>query len=296
MTGFMQFVLDSLSVGITYAVLALGLTLVFSVMNLVNFAYGLLLVWTAYCFFVFSNRNWPFWLSILAAIGSAVLLSLLMGYVAFRPFIGAPPITLLITSLGVLLVGQYIAILIFGERPAILQVPQYMSSNLNVGGLRIGVLQIVAIGCGAVVVGGFYGLLYRTPFGMHLRASAEQPETARLMAIKPDRILMAAFAVSGAIAGIAGLIWFMKAGAVMPRSDLDPTLKAFISLVLGGLGRISGSILGGLALGVIEVGLATFLPDGIQVYAPTIVFVIVILILIARPQGLAVRKGAVASR
>ena len=181
--------------------------------------------------------------------------------------------------------------MIFGEQPRILQVPSYLTTVITVGDLRIPAIQIIAIGAGVIVVSAFYALLYRTPFGMRLRASAEIPATARLMGIKPDRVLLYAFAVSGVIAGIAGLIWFIKVGAVTPRSDLDPTLKAFIGLVLGGLGRISGAILGGLALGVIEVSLSVLLPDSLLVFTPSIVFATVILILVLRPEGLSARKG-----
>lgn len=291
MTTFAQYVLDALSVGSTYAMLALGLTLVFSVMNLINFAYGLLLVWTAYAVYLLGGVGMPFWLTVPLAIAFAAVVSVAMGRIAFRPFIGAPPITLLITSFGVLLIGQYAAILLFGEQPRVLEVPAVFSTVIEVGDLRIATLQLVAIGCGILVVGAFFALLYWTPFGMELRASAEQPATARLMSIKPDRILIMAFAISGVIAGIAGLLWFMKVGAVTPRSDLEPTLKAFIGLVLGGLGRISGAILGGLALGGIEVALSMFLPQGALAYTPTLVFAAVIAVLVFRPNGLSGRQG-----
>ncbi len=291
MTQSLQYLLDAISVGSTYAMLALGLTLVFSVMNLINFAYGLLLVAAGYTVFALGGTSLPFWLIALLAVLVSTLLSMVMGRVAFKPFIGAPPITLLISSFGVLLVGQYIAILIFGEQPRILQVPSYLTSVITLGDLRIPTIQIIAILAGIVVVTSFYALLYRTPFGMRLRASAEIPATARLMGVKPDRVLLYAFAVSGAIAGIAGLIWFIKVGAVTPRSDLDPTLKAFIALVLGGLGRISGAILGGLALGVIEVSLSVLLPESMLAFTPSIVFTTVILILVLRPEGLSARKG-----
>lgn len=291
MTQLLQYILDAISVGSTYAMLALGLTLVFSVMNLINFAYGLLLVAAGYTVFALGGTALPFWLIVILAVLVSTILSMVMGRIAFKPFIGAPPITLLITSFGVLLVGQYIAILIFGEQPRILQVPSYLTSVVTFGDLRIPAIQIIAIVAGVLVVSGFYALLYRTPFGMKLRASAEIPSTARLMGIKPDRVLLYAFAVSGAIAGIAGLIWFIKVGVVTPRSDLDPTLKAFIGLVLGGLGRISGAIMGGLALGIIEVSMVVLLPDSLLAFTPSIVFAFVILILVMRPEGLSSRKG-----
>jgi branched-chain amino acid transport system permease protein len=209
-----------------------------------------------------------------------------IGRVAFRPFIGAPPITLLITSFGVLLVIQYVAIIIYGEGPRILQLPGFFGQDVRVGAIRIPDLELITIGTAAVVVGAFYALLQRTSFGAQLRAAAEAPDTARLMGVKPDRVLMIAFAISGAIAGVVGLLWFAKVGALTPRSDLDPTIKAFIALVLGGLGSTRGALLGGFALGAIEVIMETTLSTAALSYEPAIVFAAVIAILIVRPSGL----------
>jgi branched-chain amino acid transport system permease protein len=286
MTTFIQHVVDALSVGATYALLALGLTLVFSVMNLINFAYGMMLVWSAYAAYVMLDHGVPFALMVPLCIVFATLLSMVIGRIAFRPFIGAPPITLLITSFGVLLVIQYLAILFFGEQPRILRLPSFFSDVAEIGSIRVPVLELITIGTAAVVVAVFYLVLDRTSFGAQLRAAAELPDVTRLMGVKPDRVLMVAFAISGAIAGVVGLLWFAKVGAITPRSDLDPTIKAFIALVLGGLGSTRGAILGGLALGAIEVALSASLPGDALGYQPAIVFAAVIAILILRPRGL----------
>jgi branched-chain amino acid transport system permease protein len=286
-TELIQHVVDALSVGSTYALLALGLTLVFSVMNLINFAYGILLVWGGYSVYVLGDAGVPFALIVPLCILFVTLLSMAMGRIAFRPFIGAPPITLLITSFGVLLVVQYVAILIFGEQPRVLDFPSFFDEVLKIGSVRVPVLEVITIGTATVVILAFYALLNRTVFGAQIRASAELPDIARLMGVKPDRVLMIVFAISGAIAGIVGLLWFAKIGAVTPRSDLEPTLQAFIALVLGGLGSIRGAILGGLALGGVEVAMSSTLPDSALGYLPAIVFAIVIAILILRPGGIA---------
>jgi branched-chain amino acid transport system permease protein len=216
----------------------------------------------------------------------ATLLSMAIGRVAFRPFIGAPPITLLITSFGVLLVIQYIAIVIYGEGPRILQLPALFSKDAHIGAIHVPVLELITIGTGIVVVALFYALLQRTSFGAQLRAAAESPNVARLMGVKPDRVLMIAFAVSGAIAGVVGLLWFAKVGALTPRSDLNPTIEAFIAVVLGGLGSIRGAVLGGLALGALETFMDVVLPNGALGYEQAIVFAVVIALLILRPAGL----------
>lgn len=286
MTELVQHVVDALSVGSTYALLALGLTLVFSVMRLINFAYGMMLVWAGYIAIVLLDAGVPFLLMVPLCVLFTTALSMVIGRLAFRPFIGAPAITLLITSFGVLLIIQYAAIVIFGERPRILRLPSLFSDVVEIAGVRVPVLELITIGTAAIVVAVFYALLNRTPFGAQIRAAAEFPDITRLMGVKPDRVLMLVFAISGAIAGVVGLLWFAKVGAITPRSDLDPTISAFIALVLGGLGSTRGALIGGLALGALEVLMATTLPDAALGYQPAIVFAAVIAILVLRPGGL----------
>jgi branched-chain amino acid transport system permease protein len=144
------------------------------------------------------------------------------------------------------------------------------------------------------VVAIFYLVLNRTAFGAQLRAAAELPDVTRLMGVKPDRVLMTVFAISGAIAGIVGLLWFAKIGAITPRSDLEPTLKAFVALVLGGLGSTRGAIVGGLALGALEVLMSVALPSAALGYLPAIVFAAVIAMLIFRPGGITGQATVVA--
>ncbi|GAA1620105.1 branched-chain amino acid ABC transporter permease [Kribbella sancticallisti] len=292
MTALIQGGLDALSIGSMYALLALGLTLVFSVMNLINFAYGFLLIGAGYGVIVLTGSGVDFVAAVLIVIVFVTALSLGMGFLAFKPFIGAPSSTLLITSFGVLLVVQYVAILIFGESPRVLQAPEILNHVLQLGDLRVPVLQLMTIAAALVTLAAFYLLLGKTSFGAQLRAAAELPDVARLMGIRPNRVLMIAFAISGVLAGVVGVLWFTKIGAVTPRSDLEPTLKAFIALVLGGLGRISGAVAGGLALGIVEVTMSSVLPSPAVPFTPAIVFAVVIGILLFRPQGLAGGKEA----
>jgi branched-chain amino acid transport system permease protein len=287
LTSLIQHIVDALSVGSTYALLALGLTLVYSIMNLINFAYGMLLVWAAYFSLALTNAGLPFAPAAILTVLAVTLLTMALGRIAFRPFLNAPPITLLITSFGVLLILQYIAIVIWSEQPRILNFPSFFQNVLTVGSVRVPVLELITIGTSIVVVGVYFALLQRTSLGAQVRAAAEMPDTTRLVGVKPDRVLMTVFAISGAIAGVVGLLWFAKSGAVDPHSELDPTLKAFIAIVLGGLGSTRGAIFGGLALGAIEVIMSVALPEGALGYQPAIVFAIVIGILIFRPGGIA---------
>ena len=286
MTIAVQRLIDALSVGSTYALLALGLTLVYSVMNLVNFAYGMMLVWTASIAVLLTRLNVPVAAVIVLSIAFTTILSVVIGATAFRPFLTAAPVILLITSFGVELITQYGAILVFGEQPRILQVPQFFNAVTHFGDLRIPNIEMVTIVTSIVVMGSVYLLLRRTQFGIEIRATAEKPGIATLMGMNPNRVLFVVFAISGIVAGIVGLLWFAKVGAVSPRSDLDPTFKAFVAIVLGGLGNIRGAVVGGLTLGAIEVFLSAVLPDVVLGYVDAIVFSCVIGILILRPGGL----------
>lgn len=286
MTQVIQRLIDALSLGSTYALLALALTLVYSVMNLINFAYGMLLVWSAYIATVLINHHVPLSAVVVLCVLFTVLLSMLIGRLAFRPFLTAPPTTLLITSFGVELVLQYAVIVVFGENPHILVVPAFFNEVLHVGGVRIPSIELITIGTAIVTLLMLYVLLNRTSFGIQVRAAAEKPDISRLMGVKPARVLAIVFGISGAIAGLVGLLWFARAGAVQPTSDLDPTLKAFIALILGGLGSPRGAIAGGLALGGLETLMNVVLPSGPLVYEDAIVFAIVIGILLLRPGGL----------
>jgi len=282
----LQRILDALSVGSTYALLALGLTLVYSVMNLINFAYGMMLVWSAFIAIVLVNASLPAPFVVLGCILFSALLSVGVGRVAFQPFLTAPPVTLLITSFGVELVLQYAAIFVFGENPRILQVPAEFSEVIHAAGLRLPTSELTTIVAALLVFGLLYIVLNRTRFGLQIRAAAELPDIARLMGVSPTVVLMAVFAISGAIAGLVGVLWFAQVGAVTPRSDIDPTFKAFIAIVLGGLGNVRGAIVGGLVLGALEVFLNAALPSGAIGYTDAIVFAAVIAILLFRPAGL----------
>jgi branched-chain amino acid transport system permease protein len=266
--------------------LALGLTLVYSVMNLINFAYGMLLVWTALLAVPLIDSGLPAIAVTPICLVFTTVLSIVMGRAAFRPFLTAPPVTLLITSFGVELVLQYGALLFFGENPRILRVPNFLNEVLFIGGIRVPAVELITIVTAVIVVLGLYALLNRTFFGMQIRAAAEQPDVARLMGISPGLVLTIVFAISGLIAGVVGLLWFAKVGAITPRSDLEPTFKAFISIVLGGLGNTRGAIVGGFTLGGLEVGLSAILPQEAIGYTDAIVFLVVIWILLLRPRGL----------
>ena len=164
-----------------------------------------------------------------------------------------------------------------------------MIESVSVSGVRISLLQILALGLSAIVLVALNLLIQRTTFGVEIRAAAEDSEAAQLMGVRPPRVLLVVFAISGVLAAVVAFIWFARIGTVDPRADLTPTLKAFIAVVLGGLGTIRGPVIGGLVLGLFESVLATFLTTDLLAFQSAFAFGLVILVLVLRPQGVAGR-------
>jgi len=288
-TALLQHVFDALSAGSTYVLLALGITLLFGVMGLVNFAYGDLILWSGYLMSLLAGWHVNVVVGIVAVVGLAVVLSVGMGETAFRPFRKAPPLTLLLTSIGVSLVLQAAVRIIFGEGFRPVPTPSFLGDSYTVGGVRMPALALVSLATAALVVAGLYVLLQRTTIGMQMRAYAEDADVAGLMGVRTSRVLTAAFALSGVIAGIVAMLWFAKIGTVQPSGDLNPTIKAFIAIVIGGLGSVRGAVIGGLLLGAFESALDAFLPSSLLPYVEAFAFLLVVLVLLARPQGIAGR-------
>jgi branched-chain amino acid transport system permease protein len=282
-----QIVVDGLSAGSLYVLLALGLSLVFSVMGLINFSYGSLIVWAGYAIFLLNSWGVPYPLTLVGMAVFVTTISVLVGRIAFLPFAGAPPATLLLTSFGVTLASQAIAIMLFGEQPRPVPSIDALITSIDLGFVRISVLQLVAIGLGALVLIGLNLLMQRTRYGIEIRAAAEDGATARLVGVRSARVLALVFGLSGIIAAVVAFVWFAQAGTVTPRADFNPTLKAFIAVVLGGLGTVRGAVIGGLLLGFLESVLSATLAAGLLSYQQSLAFLLVILILLIRPQGIA---------
>lgn len=285
--NFLQILVDGLSTGTMYMLLALGLSLPFSVMGLINFSYGMLLVLAGYALWLLDAAGVPYTLALAGAAAATVAISTLLGRYVFVPFVGAPPATLLLVSFGVALALQALAIMLFGEAPRAVPAPSVLISSIDLGIVRVSVIQLVALTFGLAVLVGLELLVQRTRWGVAIRAAAEDAPTARLYAIRSERVMVLVFALSGLIAAVVAFIWFAQVGTVTPRSDFNPTLKAFIAVTLGGLGTVRGAVVGGLALGMLEGVITATLDVPFINYQQTIAFALVILVLLVRPQGIA---------
>lgn len=287
-----QQLINALSLGSLYAVLSLGLGVVFSILGLINFAYGELIMITGYAVFFLSRGGLPLWAVTPITVVVAMLASVLMERVAFRPVRGAHPVTLLITSFAVSAILQNLASLFISPRPKGLPVPAALAQVLRVGPLRIPPLEAVTAGIALALLGALTLFLRRTAVGVQLRAAAEDFQMARLLGVRANRVVVLAFALSGVLAGTGGLLWLARTANVSPTAGFSPVLIAFVASVIGGLGNLSGAVLGGFVLGGLTVGLQATLPGDLLAFRNAFAFGIVILILLFRPQGLLAARKA----
>jgi branched-chain amino acid transport system permease protein len=293
MEFFAQQFVNALALGGTYALLGLGLAVVFSVLGLINFAHGELMTLTGYGIFYSIQLGLPYPVALLAGVILATVAAMLMERVAFRPVRNASATTMLLTSLAVSTILHILFQNLISARPKAIPIPDALAGAVGFGSLQIGVIQLISILVTALSLLGLTLFLRRSMLGIAMRAAAEDFNVARLMGINADMVISTAFAISGLLAGIAGILWLFQRGSVDPLMGFLPVLKAFIAVVLGGLGSLSGAVLGGFLLGFIEIALRAYLPEGILAYRDAISLTLVIAILFFYPQGLLPRQAAV---
>lgn len=293
MDMFLQQLVNALSLGGTYALLALGLAVVFSIMGLINFAHGELMTAAGYglCFALIVGM--PFGVAVIFALAVAIVLVLLMERTAFRPVRGASGTTLLLTSFAVSAILRVLFQNFISARPKPVPMPMSLSGTIEIGGLHIGVIQAISILATILMLVGLNLFLRTTVLGRAMRAASEDFAIVRLMGIRADAVVATAFAISGLLAGVAGILWVAQRGSVDPLMGFLPVLKAFIAAIIGGLGSLSGAVAGGFLLGFIEVFLQAYLPDSLLSYRDAFTILLVIAVLLFAPQGLLARKTIV---
>ena len=295
---FIQQIINGLVLGSMYALVALGYTMVYGIINLINFAHGEVLMvgaltsWTVVTLLV--DVGLPGWammlISLLCAIVICAGLSFTIEKVAYRPLRNAPRLAPLITAMGMSLLLQTLAMIVWKPNPK--PYPQLLPIEpFNLGGPVISVTQILILGLTATILAGLMVLVNRTKLGRAMRATAENPRVAALMGVRPDMVISATFIIGAALAAVAGVMWAANYGTAQHTMGFLPGLKAFTAAVLGGIGNLAGAVLGALLLGLVEAIGAGYLGDltgGVlgSHYADIFAFVALILVLTLRPSGL----------
>jgi branched-chain amino acid transport system permease protein len=291
LTLLLQNAVDAISVGSLYALFALGIALIFGIMRLINFAHGELILVGAFTLYLLRDLSWPLLVAI--ALAACVVVALLMERIAFRPVRGADATTLLITSFAVSFFLQNLAIMIFGALPRTANVSTKLTESFSVGSVSIPWLDVLTIGVTGFLVVTLGTFLGRTDVGLQMRAAAEDFRMARVLGVRANVVIATAFAISGVLAGAASVLLMIQTGTVTPTFGSSPVLIAFIATILGGMGSLRGAVLGGLLLGVLTVALQAYLPLELRYYRDAFAYGAVILMLIARPQGLVVSRTQV---
>jgi branched-chain amino acid transport system permease protein len=279
-----QNLIDALALGSLYALIALGITLVFTVMGMMNFAHGEFIMLSAYALFVFAGL--PFPVAVAAALLAGILIALLVERVAFRPVRSADLSAQLVTSLAVAAILQNVVTVAVDARAQSVATPSAISESTAIGAISVPNLEFVTLGLTAIALGALGWLLYRTRVGLAMRAAAEDFDMARLLGVRADRVIAISFAISGALAAAVGVLIVLQTGQVSPTMGLTPVLIGFVAVVIGGFGRMFGAVIGGLLLGALSSLLGVYLPEGLAPFREAIVFTFPVLILIFRPHGL----------
>jgi branched-chain amino acid transport system permease protein len=290
MTVLLQHVVDALSLGGLYAMLGLGIALIFGIMRLVNFAHGELVMVGAFAAVVVGDAPWL--IKVATVVLVPVAFAILMERIAFRPVRGAQETTLLVTSFALSYLLQNVALLIFGATPRGIDLSSALGRSLTVGELVIPRVSLAAIVATVVLLGALSFLLLRTSVGVQMRAAAEDYTMARVLGIHTDRLIATAFAISGLLAGVSTYLIVVQTGSVYPTMGISALLVAFVATVLGGLGSLTGAVVGGLALGFLTVALDAYLPVDLRPYRDAFAYAAVIVLLLWRPQGLIVPRTA----
>jgi branched-chain amino acid transport system permease protein len=262
--------------------------MVFGILRMTNFAHGDMMMVGAFGTLVLGFLGIPFWVAALGGVAIAAIVGVIVERTAYRPVRGAPDVTLLLTSLAVTYILENLGILIFTSSPRNFPVPDIMNQALQFmdGQITFTAINVVTIVLTAVSLVGLGWFVTRTDAGLGMRAAAEDLGGARLIGLDVDRLIVVAFAIASAFAGLAGVLWAAQAGIVEPDMGFTPLLKAFVAAIIGGFGSIAGALVGGYVLGVLEVFIVAFLPSAVSPYRDAIVFAFLIAFLLFRPNGL----------
>jgi branched-chain amino acid transport system permease protein len=286
MTFALQFIVDVLSLGGAYALMALGLVIVYGILRLVNFAYGELIMAAGYTLFLLGGSPLPWFAMAVLAVLMAVLTGVATDRVAFRPVRARSITAVLITSFAFSTLLQNAALLFVSPRPRSVPLPDLFSETVSLAGVVTPVRNLLTIAAAFVMLALFALLMKRTVLGLAMRAAATNFTMARMLGVPANLVISAAFALSGLLAGVVALFWLGRIGTVVPGIGLEPLLVAFIATVIGGMRSLEGAVLGGFLLAFIDTGLNYTLPQDLLKFRDAFTFSLVILILLWRPEGL----------
>jgi Branched-chain amino acid ABC-type transport system, permease components len=281
--GFITQIMNGLSTGGMYALVAIGYTMVYGIAKMINFAHGEFIMVGAYIAYVFTTMlKMPIFVSVIASIIGCALLGVITEKVAYKPLRGSGSLSVLITAIGVSYLLQNLFLILFGS--AARTFPTYMKSGtLNIFGIRITYISLLSLCLTLVCTGILLFFINKTRLGKAMRAVSEDRGAAELMGINVNNTISLTFAIGSGLGAIAGIIYGMSYSLINPYLGAMLGIKAFIAAVLGGIGNIQGAMVGGLIIGVAEAFTIAYISS---TFSDAVVFGILIFILLVKPAGL----------
>lgn len=292
----LQVQVDAIALGSIFALMAVGIGLVFGVMRLVNFAYGQLIMAGAFALAFASERDWPVAVGIALCFAVVLALSLAMERVVFRPLRTQSAAVMLIATFAVSFLLQSIALLWFGPLGKTATSLVALNRPVEIGGAEVRKITVVAIVSAAVCLGLLVLLLGRTSIGLHMRATALDPSTARLVGVRANMVSVVSVLIAGALAALVAVMLTVQFPTVTPTFALQETILVLAGVVVGGMTRLVPATLGGFLIGYVSGLLGGALPSSQSQYLPSFLFGLVILVLLLRPDGLFTRSRGLVER
>ena len=278
--------ISAIKLGSIYALVAIGYSIVYSIMGMINFAHGELLMIATFSLWVLMNAGIPFGWAVVLAILITVLFGVLIERIAYRPIRNAGESTQIITSLAVSIFLEAVCQAIFNSSSKALIIPDFFSRTFKVLGTTVSVIDVVTLACTVILTFAVMLIIQKTQVGRAMRAVADNMEAADLMGIDKDRVITVAFVIGSFLAAVAGILYSGKYTSFSNDMGFMLGVKAFIAAVLGGLGSLTGAVAGGYIMALLEVFFSGYLPRGVASFQTSFTFMVLILVLLIRPNGL----------
>ena len=283
---FMQQMVNGFSLGSMYALIAIGYTMVYGVLRLINFAHGDIMMVGAFLGYTFmAVFNLPFAFSVLLAVSLSAALGMFMDKIAYKPLREAPKISLLITAIGISFFLENAFTVFAGGVPRAFPVPDYMENVFNLSGITFSVSSVAVPVVTLILLSCILFVLYKTKYGMAIRALSFDIKTVNLMGIDANMIISLVFGLGSALAAVGGIFWAVNYPSVEPMMGVLVGLKAFAAAVVGGIGSVTGAVVGGFIIGFTEVVVIAFFPE-LGGYKDAFAFIFLILVLLFKPTGI----------
>ncbi len=292
MLDIIQHLTNGISLGSMYALIAIGYTIVYGILRLINFAHGDLFMISLYMvFYGVTKFHLPWGVAVVASILITTLLGITIERLAYRPLRSASKISILVSAIGVSFLLENLATVLFGGKPKAYPAPSFFTEPVVVGGVSLTRVTFIIPVITVIILVILNYFIQKTKTGMAMRAVSRDYEASALMGIDVNKIVRITFAIGSALAAVGGVLWGLKYNQIQPLMGMMPGLKCFIAAVIGGIGNIKGAVVGGFMLGIMEILIIAFFPS-LTGYRDAFAFVLLIAILLVKPQGLFGEKAS----